>query len=165
VGGAVVVQFLKNGPAILKNRSLILTTLVLGFLLCGSVNLHAEQVAVVVNKDGPLSHLSKAEIRGIYLGEIRFVGGMPVRPIQYPEGPVKDAFLSNIIGMSAKDYKLYWVKKLFQEGLTPPLVKTDPVEILNAVREDQWGIGYLPKEFSGGASDIQIIYIIEEERH
>jgi hypothetical protein len=45
------------------------------------------------------------------------------------------------------------------------LVKTDPAEILNAVREDQWGIGYLPKEFSGGASDIQIIYIIEEERH
>ena len=120
---------------------------------------------MVVNKDGPLSHLSKAEIRAIYLGEIRFVGGMPVRPIQYPEGPVKDVFLSNVIGLSAKDYKLYWVKKLFQEGLTPPLVKTDPAEILNAVREDPWGIGYLPKEIVNEASDIQIIYIIQEERH
>ena len=159
------VQFLKNGPAILKYRNLILTLLVLVFLLCGSVNLHAEQVVVVVNKDGPLSHLSKAEIRGIYLGEIRFVGGMPVRPIQYPEGPVKEAFLSNVIGLSAKDYKLYWVKKLFQEGLTPPLVKTDPKEILNAVREDAWGIGYLPKEFVNGTPDIQIIYTIQEESH
>jgi len=161
----VVVQFLKNGPAMLKNRSLILTTLVLGFLLCGTVNLRAEQIVVVVNKDGPLSHLSKGEIRGIYLGEIRFVGGMPVRPIQYPEGPEKDAFLSNVIGMSAKDYKLYWVKKLFQEGLTPPLVKADPVAILNAVRDDAWGIGYLPKEFVNEASDIQIVYIVPEEKH
>jgi hypothetical protein len=165
MGGAVVVQFLKNGPAILRNRSLILTLLVLGFLVCGSGNLHAEQVAVVVNKDGPLSHLSKAEIRGIYLGEIRFVGGMPVRPIQYPEGPVKDAFLYNVVGMSAKDYKLYWVKKLFQEGLKSPLVITDPAEILIAVRQDAWGIGYLPKELINEASDIQIIYIIQEEKH
>ncbi|MBI3595730.1 MAG: hypothetical protein HY203_01090 [Nitrospirae bacterium] len=161
----MVVQFLKSGPAILRNRGLILSMLVLICLLCGSVNLHAEQVAVIVNKDGPLSHLSKTEIRGIYLGEIRFVGGMPVRPIQYAEGQVKEAFLSNVIGLSAKDYKLYWVKKLFQEGLTPPLVKTDPSEILNAVREDPWGIGYLPKEFANEASEIQIIYIIQEERH
>ena len=138
----------------LKNRSLILTTLVLGFLLCGTVNLRAEQIVVVVNKDGPLSHLSKGEIRGIYLGEIRFVGGMPVRPIQYPEGPEKDAFLSNVIGMSAKDYKLYWVKKLFQEGLTPPLVKSDPAEIMNAVREDPWGIGYLPMNDMSAANAI-----------
>ena len=143
----------------------MLSLLVLICLLCSSVNLHAEQVAVIVNKDGPLSHLSKTEIRGIYLGESRFVGGMPVRPIQYPEGQVKDAFLLNIIGMSAKDYKLYWVKKLFQEGLTPPLVKTEPTEIMNAVREDPWGIGYLPKDFTNEASDIQIIYIIQEERH
>ncbi|HET6465010.1 MAG TPA: hypothetical protein VFH55_05295 [Nitrospiria bacterium] len=159
------VQFLKNRPVILRNRGLMLSLLVLICLLCSSINLHAEQVAVIVIKDGPLSHISKAEIRGIYLGEIRFVGGMPVRPIQYPEGQVKDAFLSNIIGMSAKDYKLYWVKKLFQEGLTPPLVKTDPAEIMNAVREDPWGIGYLPKELASEASDIQIIYIIQEEKH
>jgi len=161
----VGVQFLKSDPGILRNRGLMLSLLVLICLLCSSVNLHAEQVAVIVNKDGPLSHLSKTEIRGIYLGEIRFVGGMPVRPIQYPEGQVKDAFLLNIIGMSAKDYKLYWVKKLFQEGLTPPLVKTEPTEIMNAVREDPWGIGYLPKDFTNEASDIQIIYIIQEERH
>ena len=159
------VQFLKNRPGLLRNRGLMLSLLVLICLLCSSINLHAEQVAVIVIKDGPLSHLSKAEVRGIYLGEIRFVGGMPVRPIQYPEGPVKDAFLLNVIGMSAKDYKLYWVKKLFQEGLTPPLVKTDPTEIMNAVREDPWGIGYLPKEIADAASDIQIIYIIQEERH
>lgn len=133
-------------------------------LLCSSVNLHAEPVAVIVNKDGPLSHLSKTEVRGIYLGEIRFVGGMPVRPIQYPEGQVKDAFMLNVIGMSAKDYKMYWVKKLFQEGLTPPLVKSDPTDIMNAVREDPYGIGYLPKEMINEAPDIQIIYTIQEER-
>jgi len=60
---------------------------------------------------------------------------------------------------------LYWVKKLFQEGLTPPLVKADPVAILNAVRDDAWGIGYLPKEFVNEASDIQIVYIVPEEKH
>lgn len=159
------VRILTKGSGTPRNRGPILGLLILYFLLGGSAILHAEPVAVVVNKGGPLIHLSKVEVRGIYLGEIRFVGGMPVRPIQYPEGQIKDAFLWNVVGWSAKDYKLYWIKKLFQEGLTPPLVKVDPTEILKAVREDPWGIGYLPKEIADQESDVQIIYTIQEERH
>ncbi|HTN43935.1 MAG TPA: hypothetical protein VMN77_09095 [Nitrospiria bacterium] len=158
------IQFLKNDPIVVKIRGLILSLLILGGLLCSALTAYAEQIAVVVNKDSPLSRLSKTEIRGIYLGEIRFVGGMPVRPIQYPEGPVKDVFLSNVIGMSSKDYKLYWVKKLFQDGLKPPLVKGDPAQILNAVQEDPWGIGYLPKKYLRDNEEFQIIYIMQDDQ-
>jgi hypothetical protein len=44
------------------------------------------------------------------------------------------------------------------------LVKTDPAEILNAVREDQLGIGYLPKKYIGNGMEFQIIYIIQDDQ-
>ncbi|HET6465862.1 MAG TPA: hypothetical protein VFH55_09665 [Nitrospiria bacterium] len=155
-------QFLKPILSFLNERGILMGILVAGCLLCSPVNLRAEQVAVIVKKDGPLTHLSKVDIRGIYLGEIRFSGGMPIRPVQYAEGHVKDVFLLGVVGLTSKDYKLYWVKKLFQEGLTPPIVKGDPAEIIGAVHEDPWTIGYVPKEFINGSPDVQIIYIIED---
>lgn len=155
----------KTGVAILNGHGFILSFLLVGCLFWFPARLHAEQVAVIVAKESVLNHLSKAEIRGIYLGEIRFMEGMPIKPLQYPEGKVKDAFLFGVVGFSSKDYKLYWVKKIFQDGLTPPMVKTDPSEIINSISQDQWGIGYIPKEMANGMTGVQIIYSTEKVQH
>jgi hypothetical protein len=155
----------KTSVAILSGRGFILSFLLVGCLFWFPARLHAEQISVIVAKESVLSHLSKAEIRGIYLGEIRFMEGMPIRPLQYPEGNIKDAFLSGVVGLSSKDYKLYWVKKIFQDGLTPPMVKADPSEIINLIGQDQWGIGYIPKEMADEMTRVQIIYSTERVRH
>lgn len=151
----------ESGLAIISGRGIILTVL---FAVCSfgrPAGLHAQPIAVIVAKNSVMSHLSKAEIRGIYLGEIRFRGGMPIRPLQYPEGSVKDSFLSGVVGLSSKDYKLYWVKKIFQDGLTSPPVKADPFEIIDLISRDQWGIGYVPKEMADEMEKVSIIYSAE----
>jgi hypothetical protein len=136
----------------------------MGLLFGFPANSCAESVAVIVSKDSALLHLSKPDVRGIYLGEIRFIGGMPVKPLQYPEGNVKDIFLNGLVGMTSKDYKLYWVKKLFQEGLMPPTVRNDPYEIMDIVRQDHWGIGYVPKEMVDKLNEVIILYTIQGGR-
>lgn len=142
----------------MSGRGFILTFLVVGCLFWHPSHLRAEEIAVIVAQNSVLNHLSKAEIRGIYLGEIRFIGGMPIRPIQYPEGNVKDIFLSEVVGLSSKDYKLYWVKKIFRDGLTPPMAKTDPFEIIDLVSDNRWGIGYIPKTMAAEMKEVNIIY-------
>jgi hypothetical protein len=159
------VSVFKTGLAIISGRGFILIILLAGSLFGQPTGLHAEQIAVIVAPKSVMSHLSKAEIRGIYLGEIRFMGGMPIRPLQYPEGNVKDAFLTGIVGLSSKDYKLYWVKKIFQDGLTPPVIKTDPFEIIDFISRDQWGIGYVPKEMADEIKKVRIIYSTESVQH
>jgi hypothetical protein len=155
----------KSGLSIISGRGILLTVLFAGCLFLRPAGLHAQSIAVVVAKNSVMSNLSKAEIRGIYLGEIRFMGGMPIRPLQFPEGSVKDAFLSGVVGLSSKDYKLYWVKKIFQDGLTPPAVKADPFEIIDLISRDQWGIAYVPKELADEMGEVKIIYSTESIRH
>jgi len=124
----------------------------------------AESIAIIVSKNSALLQLTKAEIRGIYLGEIRFIGGMPVQPLQYPEGKVKDLFLNDVLSMTSKEYKLYWLKKLFQEGLTPPAVRNDPYEIMDTVRRDHWSIGYVPESMVDELNEVVILYTIKGTR-
>jgi ABC-type phosphate transport system substrate-binding protein len=129
-------------------------------LLCTPV--HAvESIAIIVNNDGPLTHLSKAEVREIYLGEIRFVESIRIIPIHSPEGPLKEIFLSTVIGWPSKSYKLHWTKKVFQEGLRLPPVKAHPEEIIEWVKEQPGAIGYVPRELADGQSGVRILYVLE----
>jgi ABC-type phosphate transport system substrate-binding protein len=120
-----------------------------------------ESIAIIVNETGPLTHISKAEVREIYLGEIRFVEGTRIIPINGPEGPLKESFLYAVIGQSSKDYKLHWSKKVFQEGLSLPPVKVYPTETIEWVKQKPGAIGYVPRELLNGQSGVRILYVFE----
>jgi len=136
------------------------TVLLGSTLLCTPV--HAvESIAIIVNENGPLTHISKAEVREIYLGEIRFVEGIRIIPIHGPEGPLKEGFLITVIGQPSKAYKLHWTRKVFQEGQSLPLVKVHPAEIIEWVKEQPGAIGYVPQELVDGQPGIRILYVFE----
>jgi len=120
-----------------------------------------EQIAIIVNANGPLIHILESDIRDIYLGEIRFVRGVRALPIHYPEGRVKDIFLSRMLGQSSKAYRLHWARKVFQEGLTLPVVKSNPREIVELVESRPGAIGYVPRRWVNGHEGIRIISSFE----
>ncbi|MBI5328931.1 MAG: hypothetical protein HZB80_11700 [Deltaproteobacteria bacterium] len=140
-------------------KKYILTIIFLLF----AANTYADDIAVIVNATGPLTEISEADIREIYLGNMKFAGGAAVMPIHYKEGPVKDKFLSSIIGMDSKKYRLYWTKKVFQEGGSLPVSQNSPQLIMLLVRKNAGAIGYITVSELDGVKGIKVITKIKDE--
>jgi len=79
-------------------------------------------LAVVVNSDTPVSDLSLAEIRKVFLGERQYWN--PKLPvvllIRAPVARERDVVLRVIYQMSEEQYTQYWVAKIFRAEVTSP---------------------------------------------
>lgn len=142
--------------------------LILFFLFLQSYAYGAEKegLIVIVNEKGPLTEASMEEVRDVYLGEKRFVEGTRLLPVNFTEGPLKDIFLKKIVGMSSKEYKHHWIRKVFQEGLTIPTTMGSPIAIIEFVVKEKGAVAYLPASWaeailSGIADVTDKIKIIE----
>lgn len=148
----------RNGP--LGSRGVRATAcLIAAVLLCGvSLSARAESIAVIVNADGPLVGLTRDDVRALYLGDRQFVGAKRVSVIHLPEGPVKDALLRDVTGKGLKDYRLHWVRKIFQEGLSLPRVVGAPSAVVADVQSHPTDIGYVPERAADGVHGIVILF-------
>ncbi len=112
------------------------------------LNTHAygdhEYIIIVVNRQGPLVDADMGMVRDIYLGEKKFEGNVILKPINFKEGDFKDDFLKAVLGMSSKQYKRHWIKKVFQEGLSIPVSKGSPLDIIEFVSRNKGAVAYLP---------------------
>lgn len=118
---------------------------------------YAEDFVVIVNPNGPLLEASREVIRDIYLGERRFADDTGLKPVNSTEGELKDNFLKRVVGMSSKEYRLHWVKKVFGEGLTIPPSFATASGIVELVKKEEGAIGYIPKD---GSSNITGVFVI-----
>lgn len=101
---------------------------------------------MIVNADGPLLDANRAMIKSIYLGDKKFVGGITIKPVNFQEGALKDSFLDAILHMTSKEYKLYWVKKVFQESGKLPRSVSTIYGVVEFVKGDKGAIAYIPAE-------------------
>ncbi len=136
-------------------KKILLTVILLLF----AQELYAEELAVIVNESSPLTEITETDIRDIYLGHTRFLKGVKVVPINYREGPVKDAFLSSIVGMTSREYRRYWTRKSFSEGVTAPASQRSFKQIISSVKlvAGAIAIGYLPVSELGETAGIRVI--------
>jgi ABC-type phosphate transport system substrate-binding protein len=83
---------------------------------------HGSDVAVVVNSDTPVTDLSLAEVRKVFLGERQYWN--PKLPvvllIRAPVARERDVVLRVIYQMSEEQYTQYWVAKIFRAEVTSP---------------------------------------------
>ncbi len=82
-------------------------------------------VAVVVNADTPVSDLSLAEVRNVFLGERQYWNSkLPVvLLIRAPVARERDVVLRVIYQMSEAQFKQYWIAKIFRaEVASPPKI-------------------------------------------
>lgn len=137
------------------------TAILIIFLFILISQAHAAEIAIIVNASGPLVNADERDIADIYLGEKKFQDGIKIAPLLYPEGSVKEAFLKETLRMTPKDYKLYWTKKIFQEGTPIPKTPASPADIINTVKETEGAIGFLPNEMLKDLSGIKVIKVIK----
>ncbi|HKW34291.1 MAG TPA: hypothetical protein VJN92_14860 [Candidatus Acidoferrum sp.] len=82
-------------------------------------------IAVVVHPDTPISDLSLAEVRRVFLGERQYWNSkLPVALlIRAPVARERDVVLRVIYQMTEAQFKQYWVAKIFRaEVASPPKI-------------------------------------------
>ena len=79
-------------------------------------------VAVVVNADTPITDLSLAEVRRVFLGERQYWSSkLPVVLLmRAPVARERDVVLRVVYQMTESQFKQYWVAKIFRAEVTGP---------------------------------------------
>lgn len=111
---------------ILKFVGILLTAGPLVWMSAHQVSLaqtsRGADVAVVVNTDTPVTDLSLAEVRKVFLGDRQYWNAkLPVvLLIRAPVARERDVVLRVIYQMSEAQFKQYWVAKIFRAEVTSP---------------------------------------------
>jgi ABC-type phosphate transport system substrate-binding protein len=99
----------------------------LAVLICLSATAIAAQsrggdLAIVVHPDTPVSSLTFAELRKVFLGERQYWNAnVPVvLLIRAPTSTERDAVLNVIYQMREPQFKQYWIAKIFRAEMTSP---------------------------------------------
>ena len=84
----------------------------------GKVN----DLAIVVHPDTPVSKLTFAELRQVFLGEKQYwTKAVPiVLLVRAPTSAERDAVLNVIYQMKEPQFKQYWIAKIFRAELSSP---------------------------------------------
>lgn len=96
-------------------------------VMCGAVAAqgHDVDVAVVVNPDTPVTDLTLADVRKVFLGDRQYwTSNIPVvLMIRAPVARERDVVLKIIYQMSEARFKQYWIAKIFRaESASAPKV-------------------------------------------
>ena len=99
----------------------IVSKLVLLVVICAALAIFAENarevdIAVVVHPDTPVSNLSLAEVRRVFLGDRQYWStNVPVvLLIRAPVSRERNVALKVIYQMSEAQFKQYWIAKIFR---------------------------------------------------
>jgi len=120
-------------------RVLALGCLCLGCFETLAAQSHDVDVAVVVHPDTPVSNLSLAEVRKVFLGDRRYCNtDIPVvLLIRAPVARERNVVLKVIYQMSESQFKQYWIAKIFraESASTPKVVYSNDManELVTAI--------------------------------
>ena len=113
-------------------------------LLVAIVPAMARDLAIVANPAFPRDHLSLQEVKAIYLGETRYLDSLKVQPVdQRDSNPIKRVFVEKVLTSTVQDYRSYWLKRVFREGVMPPVVKASDSEVLDVIQGNPGAVGYI----------------------
>jgi hypothetical protein len=75
----------------------------------------AGDVAVIINRNNPVTDVSRQELRKIFNGETRsWPTGAPIKLFVRDPGARERIVLLNLLGMTEDEYRLYWVTQVFR---------------------------------------------------
>lgn len=106
-----------------------------------------EDLAIVVNPQTPVTKLTFAELRQVFLGDKQYwTADMPVvLLIRAPTSVERDAVLNAIYQMQEAQFKQYWIAKIFRADLSSPPKIVYSNEAANVLIENVPGaIAFIP---------------------
>ena len=107
-------------------------------LLFFSFGVYSKEIYVISN---PGLNLTTADVKQVYLGEKQMAGSQKLSPIENKS--LQGDFVSQALGMDKTKYDSMWEKKSFQDGLNPPKSRSSDAEVIDFVKGNPGGIGYV----------------------
>ncbi len=113
------------------------------FLLLITGGLLAKELYIVTNSTFPVDHLTKSELKAIFLDKKHFIGGQKILPINYTtDNPLRSCFEKKVLRKSRKSLEHYWLKAHYH-GKRPPKVVKSSAMLLEYLRKLPAAIGYI----------------------
>ena len=100
---------------------------------------------VVVNTANPQSAMAKEDVSKLFLRKtISWSSGLKVAPVdQAASRSVRDLFTQKVHGKPVAAINAYWQKLIYSGRKTPPPQLASDSEVLNYLRRNSGGIGYV----------------------
>lgn len=120
----------------------------------------AKELYVVVNKQNPITTLTKQQITDLFMGRSPyFPSGAAVMKLDAPGSSLtRQLFYQALVSMSLPEVNAYWARLMFSGRATPPMQVASEQDMLQLVSQNPSAIGYL---LEGASSDeIKVIFTI-----
>lgn len=104
-------------------------------------------IAVVVGRDSFVIHVSRDDLRELYLRRQRvWPNGTRAIPINLPpDNPARQRFSTLVLGRAPQEMVSYWNARYF-EGITPPVALPSAAAIRAYLKAEPAAIAYMPLE-------------------
>lgn len=104
------------------------------------------ETVVIANVQNANLRLTSEQVLKIFMGKVTSLpNGVKVKPLDQPDGSVRDAFYLTLTGKSAAQIKTYWSRQMFTGQGQPPAEASSVEEVLKLVGKDPNLIGYVDK--------------------
>jgi len=105
----------------------------------------AGELYVVVNADSTVKTLTPREVVSLFTGRTRaFPSGDLAQAFDHPSSSaVREAFYMTLTGMDLARVNSYWARLQYTGQVQPPTKLADDSAVVERVRKDRRGIGYL----------------------
>lgn len=114
------------------------------FSMAFSLAVQAGDIYVIT---GAGTQLSGAEVRDVFIGEKQFAGSVKLLPVD--NASAQEAFLEKVVKMEKQKYTSTWTKKSFRDGLNPPAVKSNDLEVIAFIKKSPGTVGYVSSQPAG----------------
>jgi len=123
----------------------ILLMLLIVFYLPGECC--AEEFALVVNKENPITALDQSTIKKIFLGKKTFWDdGHSIEVFLQGDKSLHKTFTSKVLNKSVRQFKIYWRRELYSGTGLPPQELADDQQIKAAIAATPRAISYINKD-------------------
>jgi ABC-type phosphate transport system substrate-binding protein len=105
----------------------------------------AGDYAVIVNPANSITSMSKGELKRVFTGKMKQVGGNKAVPVNMNyDTPTAKIFISDVTGNDVAKYKKFWVDQMIKGKGTAPMIKGNIPGVKAIVSQIPGAIGYIP---------------------
>lgn len=120
-----------------------------------------EPFQLIVNVANPVVEIPSSEVADLFLRTRReWKNGSPAQPVdQSLSSPVRLQFGRNVLRQSRGEIQDYWLKRMFAGREVPPPVRESDTAVIEYVRTNSGGIGYVsaPAPLPAGVKPVRVV--------
>ncbi len=136
--------------------------ILVSLLVLASPGWAKQKIAVIVNKDAPVTSLTEDQIRDLFLGESPFLhDNERALPSDQPkDAAITEEFYDSLAHMTVKEISVHWAKKIFTgRGSPPTQISGGDQRVKDWVRADPRRLGYIYA--SSADNSVRTIFVLD----